>query len=363
MKNYKNKFLLITGGTGGHVIPANNFANYLSSKNIMCTIITDKRGSKYLNNNNIKVHIVSSSNLNGNLISKLFGFSKILLGLIQSFIIVLLLKPSHTISFGSYASFSPMLICIILKLPYKINLYIHEQNSIIGRTNSYFLYFINKLFLNFDIKSKVSIKFKEKIFIVGYPENKSIAFINKKNNKIENDFTIFISGGSQGSEFVTNFATNLIKIIDDEKIIKAKFIFQCPKHMINKTKGELRNINSTIVLKEFFINLDEILVHTNLAISRAGAGTIVDLINYKVPSILIPLPTSKDNHQFYNASILDKSNTGLVIDQKSGDLVKAKKYIYEIYSNPKKLNLINKEFDKIKVKNSNSLIYKLIIDE
>ena len=225
------------------------------------------------------------------------------------------------------------------------------------------MYFINKLFLNFDIKSKVSIKFKEKIFIVGYPENKSIAFINKKNNKIENDFTIFISGGSQGSEFVTNFATNLIKIIDDEKIIKAKFIFQCPKHMINKTKGELRNINSTIVLKEFFINLDEILVHTNLAISRAGAGTIVDLINYKVPSILIPLPTSKDNHQFYNASILDKSNTGLVIDQKSGDLVKAKKYIYEIYSNPKKLNLINKEFDKIKVKNSNSLIYKLIIDE
>ena len=359
----KKNFLLITGGTGGHVIPANNFANYLASKNIMCNIVTDRRGYKYLNNNNIKVYVVSSSNLNGNLISKLFGFFKILFGLIQSFIIVLSLKPSHTISFGSYASFSPMLICIVLKSLYKINLYIHEQNSIIGRTNKFFLYFANKLFLNFDIKSKINIKFKDKIYLVGSPENNSTTFIDKKNINIKKDFTIFVSGGSQGSEFITNFATNLIKIIDEENIIKAKFIFQCPKHMINKTKEELKNINLKITLKEFFKNLDEILIYTNLAISRAGAGTIVDLINYKLPSILIPLPNSKDNHQLYNASILAKRKLGLIIDQKNGNLDKAKKYIYEIYSNPEKLNLINKEFDKIKVKNSNSLIYKLIIDE
>ena len=177
----KKNFLLITGGTGGHVIPANNFTNYLSSKNIMCTIITDRRGYKYLNNHNIKVHVVSSSNLNGNLISKLFGFFQILFGLIQSFVIILSLKPSHVVSFGSYASFSPMLICIFLKSLYKINLHIHEQNSIIGRTNKFFLNFINKLFLNFDIKSKINIKFKNKIYVVGYPENNSTAIINKKN--------------------------------------------------------------------------------------------------------------------------------------------------------------------------------------
>ena len=46
----KKNFLLITGGTGGHVIPAKNFANYLSIQNVNCTIITDKRGYKYFNN-------------------------------------------------------------------------------------------------------------------------------------------------------------------------------------------------------------------------------------------------------------------------------------------------------------------------
>ena len=359
----KKNFLLITGGTGGHVIPAKNFANYLSIKNINCTIITDKRGYKYFDNYSGKIYVISSSNLNGNIILKIYGIFQILLGLIQSFIIIFLLKPSHSISFGSYASFSPMLSCIVFKPFYKVKLYIHEQNSIIGRTNKFFLNFTNKLFLNFDIKSKINSKFKDKIFVVGSPENSFKKNFNISNINSESNFTIFISGGSQGSEFVSHFATNLIKIIDNEKIIKAKFIFQCSKNLIKKQEEKLRNIKSPIVLKDFFINIDEILANANLAICRAGAGTIVDLINFKLPSILIPLPSSKDNHQFFNAKILAKHDLAIIIDQNNDDLDRAKRHIYETYNNAKKLESMNKKFDMIQVKNSNTLIYKLIINE
>ena len=323
----KENFLLITGGTGGHVIPAKNFANYLSGKNINCTIITDKRGNKYLNNYNGKIYIISSSNLNGNLIFKIFGILQILYGLIQSFIIIFLLKPSHSLSFGSYASFSPMLTCILFKPFFKIKLYVHEQNSIIGRTNKFFLNFTNKLFLNFNIKYKINSKFKDKTFVVGSPENNFQKNINISNKKFEDNFTIFISGGSQGSEFVSNFATNLIKIIDSEKIIKAKFIFQCSKHLIKKNEEEFQNIKSPIILKDFFLNIDEILANSNLAICRSGAGTIADLINFRLPSILIPLPSSKDNHQFFNASILAENDLAIIIDQNNDDLEKAKRHI------------------------------------
>ena len=359
----KKNFLLITGGTGGHVIPAKNFANYLSIKNINCTIITDKRGYKYFDNYSGKIYVISSSNLNGKIIYKIFGIFQIVLGLIQSFIIIFLLKPSHSISFGSYASFSPMLLCMLFKPFYKIKLYIHEQNSIIGRTNKFFLSFTNKLFLNFDIKSKINSKFKDKIFVVGSPENSFKKNFNINNINSESNFTIFISGGSQGSEFVSNFATNLIKIIDNEKIIKAKFIFQCSKNLIKKQEEKLRNIKSPIILKDFFINIDEILANANLAICRAGAGTIVDLINFKLPSILIPLPSSKDNHQFFNAKILAKHDLAIIIDQNNDDLDRAKRHIYETYNNAKKLESMNKKFDMIQVKNSNTLIYKLIINE
>ena len=69
-------FLLITGGTGGHVIPAQNLANYLINKNINCRIIVDTRGYKYINNFRGKIHVVNSSNLSGNFIK---NFQPILL--------------------------------------------------------------------------------------------------------------------------------------------------------------------------------------------------------------------------------------------------------------------------------------------
>ena len=95
-----------------------------------------------------------------------------------------------------------------------------------------------------------------------------------------------------------------------------------------------------------------------MSISRAGAGSIRDLINYEIPSILIPLPNSKDNHQFHNASIMSNNQVAIIINQKKNEINKAKEYINKIYNSS---NNFNKEgFKKIKVKNTNSLIYKLI---
>ena len=47
MKIMKNNFLLITGGTGGHVIPAQNLGNYILKRNNNCTLLLDKRGEQY----------------------------------------------------------------------------------------------------------------------------------------------------------------------------------------------------------------------------------------------------------------------------------------------------------------------------
>ena len=77
--------------------------------------------------------------------------------------------------------------------------------------------------------------------------------------------------------------------------------------MINKLSKDLQKCKSKIIIKDYFYNIDELLKNTSFAISRAGAGSIIDLINYKIPSILIPLPNSKDNHQFHNALYFKKT--------------------------------------------------------
>ena len=45
----KNYILILTGGTGGHVIPAVNFGNFLIEKGYNCYLIVDTRGEKFAN--------------------------------------------------------------------------------------------------------------------------------------------------------------------------------------------------------------------------------------------------------------------------------------------------------------------------
>ena len=357
----RKKFLLVAGGTGGHVLPAENLANYLLSKNIECSLILDKRGGRFVNYFKGRVYIINSSTLGGNLINKIIGLLNLILGFFQSIFIIILWRPNSVISFGSYASFVPVLSCILLKPFLKIDIFIHEQNSVLGRTNGLFLKFANKLFLNFDISSKIIQKYINKTHVVGSPEKNNLKNYSKKN--INDKFTISFFGGSQGSEFISNFSVNLIKSIDNENTINVKYIIQCPEKKINKISNQLSHIKSEIIIKNYFTDIDNILQKTSIIVSRAGAGSINDIINYKIPSILVPLPSAKDNHQALNALILEKHEVAIIIDQNKNELDRVKDYIYEIYRNFNKMNLINQRFDKIKVRNSNSLIYRLILNE
>ena len=67
----KNKILIATGGTGGHVFPALGLANYLVGKNFNVQLTTDKRGAKYLKEHqNLKFTELNSSPLNKGSFSK-----------------------------------------------------------------------------------------------------------------------------------------------------------------------------------------------------------------------------------------------------------------------------------------------------
>ena len=80
----KNKrFLICSGGTGGHVIPAVNFGNFLIDRGYECSLILDKRGAKYSNGFKGKIFLIYSSHLSGNIFFKIksifflfFGFSR-----------------------------------------------------------------------------------------------------------------------------------------------------------------------------------------------------------------------------------------------------------------------------------------------
>jgi len=52
----KNKILISTGGSGGHVIPATILCDHLSKENDII-ISTDKRGRRFINGDSFKIKI------------------------------------------------------------------------------------------------------------------------------------------------------------------------------------------------------------------------------------------------------------------------------------------------------------------
>ncbi|MGF1541523.1 MAG: undecaprenyldiphospho-muramoylpentapeptide beta-N-acetylglucosaminyltransferase [Pleurocapsa sp.] len=65
----------------------------------------------------------------------------------------------------------------------------------------------------------------------------------------------------------------------------------------------------------FYENMAGLLQRANLAISRAGAGTLTELAFTDTPAILIPYPYAAEDHQTYNAQEFAKAGAAIVYQQ------------------------------------------------
>ncbi|MEI6358446.1 MAG: glycosyltransferase, partial [Verrucomicrobiota bacterium] len=65
----------------------------------------------------------------------------------------------------------------------------------------------------------------------------------------------------------------------------------------------------------FSDRIAELLSAADLVVSRAGAGTLVELIRCATPAILVPYPEAADDHQRANAAFFERQGGGLAIEQ------------------------------------------------
>ena len=71
---------------------------------------------------------------------------------------------------------------------------------------------------------------------------------------------------------------------------------------------------------------------SDIIISRCGASTLAEIQSCSKFSFLFPLPTAKDNHQFYNAKQFSLSNNCIIYNEQdffADDMVKRLKKFCE----------------------------------
>lgn len=75
------------------------------------------------------------------------------------------------------------------------------------------------------------------------------------------------------------------------------------------------------VFSPFCDRMAELISAADLAVSRAGAGTIAELVRCGTPAVLVPYPHAADNHQAANAAEFAREGGGVVVVQdKLGEL-------------------------------------------
>ena len=314
MEINKKKILIATGGTGGHVFPSISLVDFLK-KEYEIEITIDNRGLKFLKNfNYTRINIVNTETIfEKNIFRFLRKFLVLFFSFFRSIFLIIKLKPKLVIGMGGYSSFPICLSAYIFRIP----VLIYENNLIIGRANKFLLPFIKKILIaNPSIKG-INSKYKNKILFTGYLLRSSIFQIEKNDYKINNkkNLSILIIGGSQSAKI---FSESLPIVINKCNLNNIKFtIFQ---QCLDKNKEMLENfykkLNLNFKLFSFSESLFEYYKQSDLAITRAGASSIAELLNLKIPFIAIPLPSSADNHQFENASFFEKKGYCILLEER-----------------------------------------------
>ena len=360
----KKKIVIATGGTGGHVFPAYTLASYLKNKNFNIKLTSDKRGSIYLENyDNLNlVKIPSSPLIKKNIFKIFYSFLIISFSIIKSLLILIFDRPSIILGMGGYSSFPICFAAIILRIKFII----YENNLIIGKANKYLLPFAKKIFVSYKELEGIPEKYKDKVVEVGNIVREEIIYSNISDHdttKFDN-LNILVLGGSQAARIFAYELPQIFKKLKDAKI-KIKIYQQCQKSQNDQLSQFYKKAQIDFEIFNFTSNIIDYYSKSNLVITRSGASVLGELVNFKIPFISIPLPTSADNHQYKNAVFYSKKGYGNFLEEKD---IKNKLYdlIVSTFNDKLMLNniLLNQKqhSDKDIFKNLNSQI-EIILNE
>ncbi len=153
--------------------------------------------------------------------------------------------------------------------------------------------------------------------------------------------TIFMFGGSQGSEALNGCTKEMIGHLKDVQLL-----WQTGKNNIEKYK---QFESDSVRVLPFIDDMKSAYALSDLSFSRAGALTIAELTACGLPSILVPLPSAAAGHQAHNAQSMVNAGAAELIPEAELDSKKISEIIVSLMNDEKTLNemsLKSKELSK-----------------
>ena len=332
--------VLATGGSGGHVFPAQALAVELKHRKRDLALVTDRRGITFGSSlGSINTYCVHAAGVSGRGIGgRIAATAQIGLGFAEAYLILRKLKPAAVVGFGSYPSVPSVLAASILSIPTVI----HEQNAVLGRANRFLERRATRIATAFESVSELGDVSKAKATWTGNPVRPEIVNLRDKpypSFSDEEPLRLLVTGGSQGAHVFAAVVPAALASLKSSVRTRLHVSQHCRPEDQATVSAAYRTAGIDCDVSTFFDDMAERLAIAHLLICRAGASTMAELTTAGRPAILVPYPHAIDDHQSENAARLCDAGGGWMIQEDLFTPEVLSNRLNSLLSPPTKLNV------------------------
>jgi len=213
--------------------------------------------------------------------------------------------PQAVLAMGGFTSAPPILAAKTVGA----RTFLHESNTIPGRANRLLARFVDEAFIGFP--GAAARLRARKVTVTGTPVRSQFQLRDPSACRValglEPDRpTLLVMGGSQGASGINELVVKLLPLLAEHLPQLQLFHLAGPKDA-DKIRQTAAAHQIKAVVHSFFAQMELALGAATVAVSRAGASSLAEIAAVRVPSLLIPLPTAADNHQYFNALAFEKT--------------------------------------------------------
>ena len=330
------KYLLTGGGTGGHVYPALAIANEIRQTRADAEFLyvghRDRLDAWVVPEQGYRIRFVRARSFpRTRSLVPLLRFAIVLaVGVVQGALILLRYRPQIIISTGGFVS-APVLFAhgVLAKVGLsRARVFIYEPNAYPGLLNQ----------VTGRLAQRIGVAFEQaghwfdakKVAVVGYPVRRSFLNLDRlaAREKLGIDQgrkVVLAFGGSGGAKAINEAVLTALPLWREAGLVVI--------HVTGRYKGSDYDAvaDTETALAEMGIEdeddwyrrldyADEIvdlIAAADLVICRAGAGTLTEMAVSGTPTLIVPLPTSAEDHQALNAREMERIGAAQVLYQEA----------------------------------------------
>ena len=312
------RVLIAGGGTGGHLYPGIALARELQRRDATAHVsfagTAQGIEARVVPREGFALDLLRVTGLKGKKrIERLRGFLLLPIAAIDAWRIVSMQRPDVVVGVGGFASGPVLALAALRGYPTMLL----EQNALPGITNRLLARLVRAAAVNFE---EALTYFPRTGFVAGNPVRPEFfpaqnEEANDRTNQPHDAARVLIFGGSQGAH-----AINVAMVEAAARLaasgIRLAITHQTGERDLDLVRTAYQRAGLEARVEAFIFQIDGEMKAADVVVSRAGATTLSELAASGRPSILVPLPTSSDDHQRKNADVVAKAGAAVVIEER-----------------------------------------------